>query len=159
MRGELGGPDSEVFYDFGAELNLHETSIFKAQPCHVNCDCGRFMEIGNSVFMKYRKTGGKFVPLQQQNVDFGGGFERILAVSQGTRDVFQTELFQPIISELVSLSGIAYDSPKHTASFIVIADHVRAAVMLMAVGVLPANKEHGYVVRRLIRRSVRHGDC
>jgi len=156
-EGEPGGPDSEVFYDFGADLKLHETSSFKAEPCHVNCDCGRFLEIGNSVFMKYRKTGGQFVPLKQQNVDFGGGFERILAASQGTRDVFQTALFQPIISELVSLSGISYDSSEHTASFRVIADHVRAAVMLIADGVLPANKEQGYVVRRLIRRSVRHG--
>jgi alanyl-tRNA synthetase len=156
-EGEPGGPDSEVFYDFGAELKLHEQSEFKTEPCHVNCDCGRFMEIGNSVFMKYRKTNGQFVPLAQQNVDFGGGLERIMAVSQGTRDVFETAFFQPIIQRLTQLSGADYADPTLKASFRVIADHVRAAVMLIADGVFPGNKEQGYVVRRLIRRSVRHG--
>ena len=158
-EGEPGGPDSETFYDFGAELKLHETSVFKAQPCHVNCDCGRFLEIGNSVFMKYRKTNGQFVPLLQQNVDFGGGLERILAAAQGTRDIFETAFFAPIITKLSDLSHLDYTSVDQTkkASFRVIADHIRAAVMLIADGVLPGNKEQGYVVRRLIRRSVRHG--
>jgi alanyl-tRNA synthetase len=156
-EGEPGGPDSEMFYDFGAELKLHENSEFKTEPCHVNCDCGRFLEIGNSVFMKYRKTAGRFEPLKQQNVDFGGGLERILAAGENQRDIFKTAFFQPIIQRLSQLSGQDYDTSPQKASFRVVADHVRAAVMLIADGVLPANKEQGYVVRRLIRRSVRHG--
>lgn len=157
-EGEPGGPDSEVFYDFGAELKLHENSVFKNEPCHVNCDCGRFLEIGNSVFMKYRKTNGQFVPLKQQNVDFGGGLERIMAARQGTRDVFETAFFAPVMERLSELCSIEYSQSddKQKASFRVIADHVRAAVMLISDGVFPANKEQGYVVRRLIRRSVRH---
>lgn len=156
-EGEPGGPDSEMFYDFGAELKLHENSEFKNEPCHVNCDCGRFLEIGNSVFMKYRKTAGRFEPLKQQNVDFGGGLERILAAGENQRDIFKTAFFQPIIQRLSQLSGQDYDTSEQKTSFRVVADHVRAAVMLIADGVLPANKEQGYVVRRLIRRSVRHG--
>jgi alanyl-tRNA synthetase len=157
-EGEPGGPDSEMFYDFGSELKLHESSAFKDEPCHVNCDCGRFLEIGNSVFMKYRKTNGAFVPLTQQNVDFGGGLERIMAARQGTRDVFETAFFSPVMAKLSELCGIqySYSEPDQKASFRVIADHVRAAVMLISDGVFPANKEQGYVVRRLIRRSVRH---
>lgn len=155
--GEPGGPDSEVFYDFGADLKLHENSEFKDLPCHVNCDCGRFLEIGNSVFMKYRKTATGFEELAQQNVDFGGGFERILAASQNERDVFNTAVFAPIMTVISTASGQAYLESEQKASFRVIADHVRAAVMLIADGVLPGNKEQGYVVRRLIRRAVRHG--
>ncbi len=155
--GEPGGPDSEMFYDFGAELQLHENSEFKDLPCHVNCDCGRFLEIGNSVFMKYHKTANGFEELAQQNVDFGGGFERILAASQNERDVFNTQVFAPLMVAISAASGKDYKTSDQKASFRVIADHVRAAVMLIADGVLPGNKEQGYVVRRLIRRAVRHG--
>lgn len=155
--GEPGGPDSEVFYDFGAELQLHENSPFKDEPCHVNCDCGRFLEIGNSVFMKYRKTETGFEELPQKNVDFGGGFERILAASQEERDVFNTAIFAPLMTTISQAAGQEYLTSEHKASFRVIADHVRAAVMLISDGVFPGNKEQGYVVRRLIRRAVRHG--
>lgn len=155
--GEPGGPDSEVFYDFGAELQLHENSPFKDEPCHVNCDCGRFLEIGNSVFMKYRKTATGFEELPQKNVDFGGGFERILAASQEERDVFNTAIFAPLMATISKTAKRDYATSDQKASFRVIADHVRAAVMLIADGVLPGNKEQGYVVRRLIRRAVRHG--
>ncbi|HKY73886.1 MAG TPA: alanine--tRNA ligase-related protein, partial [Patescibacteria group bacterium] len=94
--GEPGGPDSEVFYDFGTSLQLHEHSQWKDEPCHVNCDCGRFMEIGNSVFMQYQKqTDGSFKELPQKNVDFGGGFERLLAAMNNDLDVFTTKLFTP----------------------------------------------------------------
>src|SRR5260221_4147679 len=103
--GEPGGPDSEVFYDFGADLQLHENSEFKNQPCHINCDCGRFLEIGNSVFMQYQKqSDGSFKELPQKNVDFGGGFERILAVQENQQDVFRTGLFWTIITELEKAS-------------------------------------------------------
>lgn len=155
--GEPGGPDSEVFYDFGAELQLHENSPFRDEPCHVNCDCGRFLEIGNSVFMKYRKTSTGFEELPQKNVDFGGGFERILAASQEERDVFNTAIFAPLMATISQVAGQEYRVSEQKASFRVIADHVRAAVMLIGDGVFPGNKEQGYVVRRLIRRAVRHG--
>lgn len=158
--GEPGGPDSEVFYDFGAELQLHENSSFKNKPCHVNCDCGRFLEIGNSVFMQYQKQAdGSFAELAQKNVDFGGGLERILAVKHGTSDVFETELFSPIIKTLETLSGKNYESSDDETkwSFRVIADHARAAVMLAADGVFPSNKAQGYFSRRMVRRAIRYG--
>lgn len=157
--GEPGGPDSEVFYDFGEELNLHDNSEFKNKPCHVNCDCGRFLEIGNSVFMEYMKQDdGTFTELPKKNVDFGGGFERILAASQNEIDIFKTAIFNPIIEYLESLSGQKYDvSEDAKRSFRVIADHVRAAVVLASDGVYPSNKEQGYFSRRLLRRAIRYG--
>ncbi len=157
--GEPGGPDSEMFYDFGSELQLHETSAWKDLPCHVNCDCGRFLEIGNSVFMQYQKQpDGSFTELPQRNVDFGGGLERIAAAQAGYPDVFKTPLFAPLITCIEELSGKKYDSDeKTTRSFRVIADHMRAAVMLAADGVFPSNKEQGYFARRLVRRAIRYG--
>jgi alanyl-tRNA synthetase len=153
--GEPGGPDSEVFYDFGVEQKLHQNSEFKDQECHVNCDCGRFLEIGNNVFMTYQRTKDGFEPLEKKNIDFGGGFERILAVIDDESDVFKTGLFQPIIQKLEQLSGKKYQDNLH--AFRVIADHVKAAVMLAADGVFPSNKEQGYFSRRLLRRAIRYG--
>lgn len=153
--GEPGGPDSEVFFDFGAELKLHENSPFKNDPCHVNCDCGRFMEIGNSVFMEYQKTKSGFEKLPNRNVDFGGGFERILAAANDDLDVFKTELFQPVIKQLEQIGGQSYQEETVKRSFRVIADHVRAAIMLALDGVEPSNKDQGYFARRLLRRSMR----
>ncbi len=157
--GEPGGPDSEVFYDFGADLKIHPYSQFADQPCHVNCDCGRFLEIANSVFMQYLKTkDGKFIELPQKNVDFGGGLERILAAKNHNPDVFQSDLFWPLVEKIADLSYRSYlANDIDTQSFRIIADHVRAAVMLMADGVIPTNKERGYFVRRLLRRAIRHG--
>lgn len=158
--GEPGGPDSEVFFDFGADKKLHENSAWKDEPCHVNCDCGRFLEIGNSVFMQYQKQAdGSFTELPQKNVDFGGGLERILAVSHGVSDVFLTDLFAPIMQALEQFTGSSYKSAddKVKRSYRVIADHLKAATMLAADGVLPSNKEQGYVARRLVRRAVRFG--
>jgi alanyl-tRNA synthetase len=154
--GEIGGPDSEVFYDFDPnnELKLHEQSPFKDQPCHINCDCGRFMEIGNSVFMQYVKTDNGFEPLPKQNVDFGGGLERITAAAQNQRDVFKTDLFSQIITAIESIAGCSYDQPDNQPGIRVIADHMRAATFLIAQGVLPANKMQGYFLRRLLRRSM-----
>lgn len=153
--GEPGGPDSEVFYDFGEELNLHEQSEWKDQPCHVNCDCGRFLEIGNSVFMQYLKTEQGFEPLPQKNIDFGGGLERSLAAVNGDPDVFKTDLFLPVVNRLENLANKKYETD--AVAFRVIADHMRAAVMLIADGVFPSNKDQGYFVRRLLRRAVRYG--
>ena len=157
--GEPGGPDSEVFYDFGSELSIHEQSQFKDEVCHVNCDCGRFLEIGNSVFMQYQKQAdGSFAELAKKNVDFGGGFERILAVTRNSQDMFMTELFTPILEKIAAISGHSYnESSEINRSFRVIADHVRAATMLAADDVYPSNKEQGYFSRRLLRRAIRFG--
>ncbi|MFA5358484.1 MAG: alanine--tRNA ligase [Patescibacteria group bacterium] len=154
--GEPGGPDSEMFWDFGAELGLHEKSVFADQPCHVNCDCGRFMEIGNNVFMQYIKTDKGFEELKNKNIDFGGGLERMTAAVNGTPDVFNIDLFAPIKGILEKLSGKVYNQDqKETKAFRVIIDHLRAATFLIADGAAPSNKEQGYFTRRLIRRAVR----
>lgn len=148
--GDPCGPDSEVFYDFG-EAN-HDSSYGMAHPAS---DSGRFMEIGNQVFMQYRREeNGSFSPLKQKNVDFGGGLERIAAAKLDTPDVFKNSLFLPIIEKLETLSGKKYES--NLVSMRVIADHLRAAVFLGVDGAVPSNKEQGYVMRRLIRRAVRY---
>jgi alanyl-tRNA synthetase len=148
--GEPCGPDSEVFYLF--DQVEHDTSW--GEHCHPNCDCGRYMEIGNSVFMEYIRTEAGFEKLPKQNVDFGGGLERIAAAALNTPDVFKISVMWPIIQKLEQLSGKKYDA--HTASMRVIADHLRVAIFLAVDGVSPSNKEQGYVMRRLIRRAVRH---
>lgn len=147
--GEPGGPDSEVFYEF--DFIEHDTSY--GEYCHPNCDCGRFMEIGNSVFMEYIRTAKGFEKLPKQNVDFGGGLERIAAAQLNNPDVFRISLLWPVIEELEKRSGKRYDS--HTESMRVIADHLRAATFLAVDGVTPSNKEQGYVMRRLVRRAIR----
>jgi len=146
--GEPGGPDSEVFYDFGLP---HDERYGK--ECHPNCDCGRFLEIGNSVFMEYLKTENGFTHLPKRNVDFGGGLERIAAASLHDPDVFKISLLKPIVEKLEEISGKKYES--HTESMRVIADHLRAATFLAVDGVVPSNKEQGYVMRRLMRRAIR----
>jgi len=157
-EGELGGPDSEIFWDFGAELGLHENSQWASQPCHVNCDCGRFLEIGNSVFMEYVKRGGKVEKMATHNVDFGGGLERIAAASIGSPDIFLIDIFQPVIKTIEALSGYGYGTdPKIDRNMRIIADHVRSAVFLIADGVVPSNKAQGYFARRLIRRAMVKG--
>ncbi|MEK7166378.1 MAG: alanine--tRNA ligase, partial [Patescibacteria group bacterium] len=157
--GEPGGPDSEVFYDFGGQLQLHEHSPWKNELCHPNCDCGRFMEIANSVFMQYKKeAGGTLIELADKVVDFGGGLERQVAASIDNPDVFRTDLFTPLIETLETLSKKKYkDEPAITRSMRIVTDHIKGAVMMMADGVLPSNKQQGYVLRRLIRRSLLHG--
>ncbi len=146
--GEPGGPDSEVFYEFDVPHNSDY-----GEHCHPNCECGRFMEIGNSVFMEYRKTPDGFEKLPKRNVDFGGGLERIAAAKLGDPDVFKISLLWPIIEKVEQLSGKKYDS--HTQSMRVIADHLRAATFLAVDGVVPSNNQQGYVMRRLVRRAIR----
>lgn len=150
--GEIGGPDSEIFYDLGADLKKHENSVLKNKLCHINCDCGRFIEIGNSVFIEYIKANNGFQRLPQQNVDFGGGLERITMVAQGKKSVFETDLFDYLIKALEQKSNKKYKD--YNKSFEIVADHLRAVVFLIADGVMPSNKDRGYVVRRLIRRVV-----
>ncbi len=147
--GEPGGPDSEVFYLFPNVLHNPEYG----DKCHVNCDCGRYIELGNSVFMEYLKTESGFTKLPNKNVDYGGGLERISAAAIDSSDVFRISLLWPIIQKLEELSGKKYDS--HTVAMRVIADHIRGATFLAADGVIPSNKEQGYVMRRLIRRAIR----
>lgn len=152
--GEPGGPDSEVFYDFGEDKVSGDSFL----P-HPNSDSGRFLEIGNSVFMEYVKdTKGNFSKLSQRNVDFGGGLERLTAASLDTPDVFQTDAFQGIVRSLEDLSGLSYKKEGRTKSFRIIADHLRGALFMISDDVFPSNTEAGYFVRRLIRRAVRHMD-
>lgn len=151
--GEPGGPDSEMFWDFGAELRFHEKSKWKDEPCHINCDCGRFLEIGNNVFMEYIKTDKGFELLKQKNVDYGGGLERQIAAVMDTPDIFLTDIFTEAIKTIEKLSGETYSGNEE--SFRVILDHLRAATLLISDGAYPSNKDQGYFVRRLIRRAVR----
>ena len=147
--GDPCGPDSEMFYDFDTPHNPEY-----GEHCHPNCDCGRFMEIGNNVFMAYRKVAeGKFKPLDAPNIDHGSGLERIAAAALDNPDVFKISVMWPIITELEKISGKTYDS--HTESMRVIADHLRAATFLAVDGIVPSNKEQGYVMRRLLRRAIR----
>lgn len=160
-EGEPGGPDSEVFYDFGEELKLHENSEYKDEPCHPNCDCGRFVEIGNNVFMEYKKTKNGFEKLPQRNVDFGGGLERIMAAKLNTSDIFKTDSFLPIIKGIEKLSSKKYgNNIEEDKYFRIIADHLKAAVMIIAEnnGIEPSNLDKGYVVRKLLRRAIFWGD-
>ena len=149
--GDPCGPDSEMFYEF--DFIEHDKKW--GENCHPNCDCGRFMEIGNNVFMAYKKVGeGQFEELQQKNVDQGSGLERIAAAVLDSPDVFKISLMWPIVEKLQALSGKEY--ARHTENMRVIADHLRAATFLAVDGCVPSNKEQGYVMRRLIRRAIRY---
>lgn len=155
--GEIGGPDSEIFYDLGAELKKHENSSWAAEPCHVNCDCGRYVEIANSVFIEYERTEKGFEKLSQKNVDFGGGLERMTMASQRIDNIFETDLFINIINKISDLSGKKYNDDRK--SFEIISDHLKAATFIMgdSKGIAPSNLGQGYVVRRLVRRAIRFG--
>jgi alanyl-tRNA synthetase len=151
LVGDPCGPDSEMFYDFGEEFH-DEAKWGKPHPAS---DSPRFFEIGNNVFMGYKKIAdGKFEPLAAPNIDHGSGLERIAAAKLGNPDVFQISLLKPIITKLEKLSGKKYES--HTESMRVITDHLRGATFLAVDGVKPSNKEQGYVMRRLVRRAVRY---
>ncbi len=147
--GDPCGPDSEVFYDFGED----KQDVEKYGKSHPASDGARFMEIGNSVFMQYRRLeDGSFEPLEKKNVDFGGGLERIAAAAIGSFDVFKISLMKPIIDRLEEISGKSYDN--NTDEMRVIADHIRGAYLLAAQGLIPSNKTQGYAMRRLLRRAI-----
>ncbi len=150
--GELGGPDSETFYD---TLKPHDTSF--GPFCHPNCDCGRFIEIGNSVFMQYQKTENGWQELASKSVDFGGGLERMTMAAQEQNNIFKTDLFSDAIEKIEEISGKKYDDDMKP--FEIIADHIKAATFIMGddKGVGPSNTDQGYIVRRLIRRAIRFG--
>ena len=152
--GDPCGPDSEVFYEFDIP---HDPKF--GDKCHPNCDCGRYMEIGNSVFMQYKKVAqGKFEFLPRQNVDFGGGLERITAAANNCVDIFKLDIFAKFLERLEKISGKNYSDEKYTKSFRVIMDHVRASHALIEDGVRPSNTEQGYMLRRFLRRAVVHAD-
>lgn len=148
--GEPGGPDSEVFYDFGEAC--HDSSFGRPHPAS---DSPRFMEIGNSVFMQYIKTESGFDELRHKNIDFGGGLERLAAAVIDSPDVYRTSLLWPIVEKLMELTDTAYEGKESTMR--IIADHVRGATFMAVDGVRPSNTAQGYVMRRLIRRAIRGG--
>ncbi len=175
--GHIGpcGPDTEMFYDLCPELawdqhkpGSSEASQNRYNPgdlkgkCHPNCECGRYVEIWNDVFMQYNKQpDGSYVPLKQQNVDTGMGLERVAAILQGVPSHYETELFLPLkekIKELAVGEKTAQTEEEQVFSARIIADHLRAATFIMGDpwGVAPSNKDQGYILRRLIRRAIRH---
>lgn len=154
--GEPGGPDSEMFYDFGADFKVHENSEFADKPCHVNCDCGRYLEIGNNVFMAYLKTNDGFKPLDKKNIDFGGGLERMATALNNKPDIFLIDVFAPMRSILEKMSGKKYGEDENDLiAFRVVMDHLRSATFLINDGAIPDNKDQGYFTRRFIRRAIR----
>jgi len=139
------GPDTEMFYDIGIE------------PCNENCNpscnCGKYVEIWNDVFMQYNKTAnGKYEPLKQKNVDTGFGLERAAMILQNKKTIYETELFEPIVKKIKEIS-----TKENERSLRIVADHLRASTFILAEQVHPSNIEQGYVLRRLIRRAIRHG--
>lgn len=175
--GQTGpcGPDTEMFYDTepGLPSNEHKPGASEASKqkyplkdgsgnCHANCECGRYVEIWNDVFMQYNKIGeGKFEPLKQQNVDTGMGLERVTAILQDKPTHYETELFAPVKEKIQELA-----TGEHTGTEVeqivsgrIIADHIRASTFILGdpMGVVPSNTDQGYILRRLIRRAIRHG--
>ena len=144
--GEPGGPDTEVYYRFD---DVEHKSECKDNP--VECECGKFLEIANSVFMQYLKTEEGFKELPQKNVDFGGGAERLLAAVEDKSDIFKTSLFMPVIKAIEKETGKSYKD--ESFAFRVMTDHLIAATFISSYNVKPSNKEQGYILRRLLRRS------
>ena len=146
------GPDTEIFYDTGRPAC--------GPDCKAGCDCGKYLEIWNNVFMEYNKVGeGKFEPLAQKNVDTGMGLDRTIATLQGVESVFDTDAFAGIIELIGKLSHHSYkESDATVKAFRIIADHIRCATFILGDqrGVTPSNVDQGYILRRLIRRSIRY---
>jgi alanyl-tRNA synthetase len=153
--GDTGpcGPCSEIIIDQGPEMSCGKPS------CSVGCDCDRYLEIWNLVFMQYnRDETGKLTPLPKPSIDTGMGLERLSAVCQKVRSNFETDLFQSIIKEIAALAGVPYHKDGQTdISYQVCADHLRAMTFLISDGVLPSNEGRGYVLRRILRRASRYG--
>ena len=146
------GPDSEIFYDTGKEPC--------GENCNVSCDCGKYVEIGNNVFMEYLKEGDSLKPLGIHNVDFGGGLERITALIQKRASVYEIDIYKPILEKIQEIT----DKNAHTdinsedtlKSQRIIVDHIKASTLIVMDGVVPSRNQQGYILRRLIRRAVRH---
>jgi alanyl-tRNA synthetase len=153
--GDTGpcGPCSEILIDQGPDLSCNRPD------CRVGCDCDRYLEIWNLVFMQYnRDLSGKLNPLPKPSIDTGMGLERLSAVLQGKVNNFDTDLFLPIIQHVENISGKKYGTdPSVAVSMRVIADHIRSAAFVLSEGLTPSNEGRGYVLRRIIRRAARHG--
>ncbi len=145
------GPDTEIFWDTGKPAC--------SDHCDPSCDCGKYLEIWNNVFMQFnRQADGSYLPLEQKNVDTGMGLERTVCVLNGLKSVYDIDLFQGALAKIQQLSGKTYGvNSKITKAMRIIADHIRTATFLLGdpVGVVPSNVDQGYVLRRLIRRAVR----
>src|ERR1700690_1477700 len=162
QMGDTGpcGPCSEIHYDMGATASDQGHT-----DCAFSCDCGRYVEIWNLVFMQFdRDVSGKLNPLPQPSIDTGMGLERVAAVLQGVISNYETDLFTPLVDRAAQLMGKTglltkvVSEPEHTAASLrVIADHSRAVTFLISDGVLPANEGRGYVLRKIIRRAILHG--
>jgi alanyl-tRNA synthetase len=153
--GETGpcGPDSEMFIDTGRPAC--------GPDCKPGCHCGKYFEVWNDVFMQYKKTAdGKFVEMERKCIDTGMGIERTIAILQGKKSVYDTEVMQPILKKIQELSGIAYGQNEKTdVSMRIVADHIRTSTFILGDqrGCTPSNVGQGYILRRLIRRAVRNG--
>ncbi|HLH71893.1 MAG TPA: alanine--tRNA ligase, partial [Chloroflexota bacterium] len=147
------GPDSEIYYDRGAEYGCGR------ETCRPGCDCPRFLEFWNLVFMQYyRDATGALTPLPRKNIDTGMGLERLSMLVQNKRTVYETDLFMPVLERAAEIAGVTYGKADPVDfSLRVIGDHSRAVTFLVADGVLPSNEGRGYVLRRILRRAVRHG--
>ncbi len=147
------GPDSEIYIDLGEERGCGKDT------CAPGCDCDRYLEIWNLVFTQYNKTeDGKYEPLEHKNIDTGCGLERLASVLQNKKTNFETDLLFPIIEYVEKISGLKYgDDAKKDISFKVIADHARSMSIMIMDGILPSNEGRGYVLRRILRRAIRHG--
>lgn len=137
------GPDSEIFFDTGADLC--------GKDCNVSCSCGKFIEVGNNVFMQYLKDGDNYSPLGRHNVDFGGGLDRLTMISQGVPSIYETKIYLPILNKVKELA-----KEDLVFSQRIIVDHIKAATWMIADGVVPGRSEREYILRRLIRRAIRH---
>src|SRR5258705_235147 len=160
--GDTGpcGPCSEIHYDMGPEASEQGHA-----DCKFPCDCGRYVEIWNLVFMQFnRDSSGTLTPLPKPCVDTGMGLERVAATLQGVISNYDTDLFVPLLERAAELCGVSYEKEMKSeagkggaASLRVIADHARATTFLITDGVLPSNEGRGYVLRKIIRRAIRHG--
>ncbi len=156
QMGDTGpcGPCSEIHYDMGPTA-----SDAGHTDCQFGCECGRYVEIWNLVFMQFdRDAGGTLNPLPKPSIDTGAGLERLAAVLQGKISNYDTDLFQPLIHRASELTGTCYhEDPKKDPSLRIIADHARAATFLISDGVMPSNEGRGYVLRKIVRRGITHG--
>jgi alanyl-tRNA synthetase len=153
--GETGpcGPCSEILYDQGPEAGCGRPE------CAPGCDCDRYLELWNLVFMQFdRDEQGSLNPLPKKNIDTGMGLERVASVLQGVTNNFETDLLRSLMDRMAGLAGVRYgEDAGHDTSLRIVADHARAMTFLISDGVLPSNEERGYILRRIIRRAVRHG--
>ena len=153
------GPDTEIYVDRGADMGCGQHDCCRRDECQPGCDCNRYLEIWNLVFMEFlQDTDGMRTPLASRNIDTGLGLERVASVLQGTPSVYETDLFLPVIRGMEELAGVRYgDQELDDYALRVLADHGRAMSFLVGDGVLPSNEGRGYVLRRVVRRAIRYG--